>query len=194
MKSLRAAAFSILLTIPVAFSSCSAPAPNGNANANSSTEKSDKKKKHETEANEAAVNNATNSTANNGACDASLWKHVYNPDRLEVQKDCVTATGTIAERNTDEDGDEHMLLTLDPDQEDLINKRNKKKKDGNLVVEAVCAGPTQLKKVGDTCKDFSNSVYLPQVGEKVRVTGSFVLDGHNGWTEIHPVSRIERIK
>lgn len=194
MKSLRAVAFCILVTIPVALSSCSAPAPNGNTNTISNAEKTDKKKKHNSEANESIANDNSNSATNAAGCDASLWKHVYNPDRLEVQKDCISVTGTIAERNTDEDGDEHMLLTLDPGQEDLINKRNKKKKDGNLVVEAVCAGPTQLKKVGDTCKDFSNSVYLPQVGEKVRVTGSFVLDGHNGWTEIHPVSRIEPFK
>jgi len=31
------------------------------------------------------------------------------------------------------------------------------------------------------------------VGEHVRVTGTYVLDSHNGWTEIHPVTRIDKL-
>lgn len=119
--------------------------------------------------------------------------HVYNPERLEVQKDCVPVTGTIAERSTDDDGDEHMLLKLDDGQDDLLTKKNKKKKDDQLVIEAVCAGTPKLKKVGDACNGFSNSVTLPQVGDHVRVTGSLVIDTHNGWAEIHPISRIDKL-
>jgi hypothetical protein len=37
-------------------------------------------------------------------------------------------------------------------------------------------------------------VQLPQIGERVKVTGSYVVDIHNGWKEIHPVSGIEQIK
>jgi hypothetical protein len=29
------------------------------------------------------------------------------------------------------------------------------------------------------------------VGAHVRATGTYVIDSHNGWAEIHPVSRIE---
>jgi|GEM_PF-647040 len=127
-----------------------------------------------------------------GQCNKDLWQKVYNAERLTVKADCTTVTGTIAERNADEDGDEHMLLKLDAGQEGLLTDKNKKKKDGNLVIEAVCVNPTSLSKVGSTCRGYTNSVNLPQVGDHVSVTGSYVVDSHNGWTEIHPITSIEK--
>ncbi len=127
------------------------------------------------------------------SCDASLWKRVYNPTRLSQVKSCITAIGTVAESNADDDGDQHFLLKLDKGQKALLNKRNMKKKDGNLVVEIVCANPVMLKKVKQTCDGYKNTVLMPQVGSHVRVTGTYVIDGHNGWAEIHPASRIELI-
>ena len=52
----------------------------------------------------------------------------------------------------------------------------------------------KLKKVKGTCDGYRNSVMIPAVSARVRVTGSYVIDGHNGWAEIHPASRIELIK
>lgn len=127
-----------------------------------------------------------------GQCNKDLWQKVYNAQRLEVKAECTTVTGTITERSADEDGDEHMLLKLDAGQEGLLTDKNKKKKDGNLVIEAVCVNPTTLEKVGGTCRGFKNAVNLPQVGDHVRVTGSYVVDSHNGWTEIHPITTIEK--
>jgi hypothetical protein len=123
-----------------------------------------------------------------------LWRYVYNPTRLEVIEYCKTVTGTIEESNADEDGDQHMLLKLDSGQEDLINKKNMKKKQGDLVIEAVCANNVTLAKVGTTCNGYVNQIQLPNVGEHVRVTGSFVNDTHNGWNEIHPITKIEIFK
>ena len=100
----------------------------------------------------------------------------------------------IEESNADEDGDQHMLLKLDNGQEDLLTKRNIKKKQGDLVIEAVCANKPRLKKVGKTCKGYINKIQIPQVGEHVKVTGSLVIDSHNGWAEIHPITKIEVIK
>jgi hypothetical protein len=124
------------------------------------------------------------------SCDASLWKRVYNPSRLEQVKSCVTATGTVVESNADDDGDQHFLLKLDKGQKALLNKRNMKKKEGNLVVEIVCANPVKLKKVKQTCVGYTNIISVPSVGSHVRVTGTYVVDGHNGWAEIHPASRV----
>jgi len=128
------------------------------------------------------------------ACDASLWNRVYNPTRLTQVTACISATGTIAESNADDDGDQHFLLKLDKGQSGLLNKRNYKKKNGDLVVEIVCANPVTLKKVKKTCVGYKNPISIPAVGSHVRVTGTYVIDGHNGWAEIHPVSRIEIIK
>ncbi len=126
-------------------------------------------------------------------CDASLWNHVYSPKRLQQLAPCISVTGTIDESNVDEDGDQHFLLKLDPGQETLVNKRNQKKKSGELVLEIVCANPTKMKKPKAACAGFTNPVPILPVGAHVRATGTYVLDTHNGWTEIHPVSRLQKM-
>lgn len=127
-------------------------------------------------------------------CDTALWKYVYNRERLEVIDMCKTVTGTIQESDADEDGDQHMLLRLDSGQEDLLSKKNTKKKQGDLVIEAVCANKVMLQKVGITCNGYINHILLPKVGDHVRVTGSLVNDTHNGWNEIHPITKLEIMK
>jgi hypothetical protein len=126
-------------------------------------------------------------------CDASLWNHVYSPKRLQQLATCVSVTGTIDESNVDEDGDQHFLLKLDPGQDTLVNKRNDKKKSGDIVLEIVCANPTTMKKPRSACAGFTNPVPILPVGAHVRATGTYVLDSHNGWVEIHPVSKLEKM-
>ncbi len=141
--------------------------------------------------------NGTASGKNNsasGGCDAGLWKYVYNAKRLKVIEQCVTVSGIITESSENKDGDHHMLLRPDAGQQTFINSRNIKSKEGNLVIEAVCANSTGLKKVGSTCEGYINKVQIPKLGEHVKVTGSYVIDNHNGWAEIHPITKIEIIK
>jgi len=128
-----------------------------------------------------------------GGCDASLWNHVYNPTRLKKLSTCLTVTGVIEESSADDDGDQHFLLRLDPGQDQLVNKRNAKKKGGAIVLEIVCANPTRLKKVKSACAGYTNPIPIPAVGAHVRATGTYVIDSHNGWAEIHPVSKIQPI-
>jgi len=132
------------------------------------------------------------SAQNAADCDASLWDRVYTPKRLQQAAVCLSATGVIDESDADPDGDQHLLLKLDPGQESLVNKRNKKKKDNELVIEIVCANPTTMKKPQKACAGYTNRIPIPAMGQHVKVTGSYVLDTHNGWMEIHPVSRVER--
>lgn len=129
-----------------------------------------------------------------GGCDADLWKYVYNAKRLKLVDQCITVSGIIKESSENEDGDHHMLLKPDAGQQTLINNRNIKSKEGNLVIEAVCANNTTLKKVGSTCEGYVNKVQIPKLGEHVKVTGSYVIDTHNGWAEIHPITKIDIIK
>jgi len=126
-------------------------------------------------------------------CDASLWDHVYNPTRLQQLAPCVSVRGIIDESDADADGDQHFLLRLDPGQDTLVNKRNDKKKAGDIVLEIVCANPTTMKKVKSACAGYTNPIPIPAVGAHVRATGTYVLDSHNGWVEIHPVSKLERM-
>jgi hypothetical protein len=132
------------------------------------------------------------STASAG-CDASLWNHVYNPARLKKLNACISVTGRVTLSLADDDGDQHFLLMLDTGQGNLLTKRNDKKKSGFLVVEIVCANPVKLKKVKRACAGYTNPIAIPAVGEHVRVTGTHVIDSHNGWAEIHPVSRIDKL-
>jgi hypothetical protein len=125
------------------------------------------------------------------SCNASMWNHVYNPGRLTVVNKCITATGIVTQSTRDGDGDQHFLLKLDPGQDRLVNKHNRKKRNGELVVEIVCANKVKLKKAKAACAGYSNQIALPAVGIHLRVTGSLVIDTHNGWMEIHPVSQLE---
>ena len=134
--------------------------------------------------------NAADVAAND--CDATLWQHVYKPDRLRVISQCTTVTGIIADPRPDDDGDMHANLMLDPGQASMDNTRNAKKKNGGLVIEIVCAvKPKSPKSAIKACKGYHASVAMPAAGAHVRVTGTLVNDSHNGWLEIHPVSKIE---
>lgn len=126
-------------------------------------------------------------------CDDSLWNHVYDPTRLRKLAACVTVTGIVEESNADKDGDQHFLIKLDPGQDALVNKTNRKKKNGDLVVEIVCANPVTLRKAKAACKGYTNRVSVPPVGAHVKATGTYVIDSHNGWAEIHPVSKLQRL-
>jgi hypothetical protein len=133
--------------------------------------------------------------ADNTLCDAALWQRVYKPNRLKTVDICKTVTGVVQDIAPDEDGDMHAVLMLDPGQESLINKRNQKKKNGGLVIEIVCsAEPKSPRAAVRTCSGYHASLAMPPAGTHARVTGSYVIDTHNGWAEIHPVSRIELIK
>ena len=124
------------------------------------------------------------------ACDPEIWKHVYNPGRLKVIKNCITVSGVITESRTEPDGDQHLLLKPDSGQENLLTNKNLKNKKGSLVIEAICVNKISEKKVGNACKGYVNHITIPAVGTHVSVSGSLVLDTHNGWNEIHPVTKI----
>jgi hypothetical protein len=126
-------------------------------------------------------------------CDASLWNHVYEPARLQQLSPCIAVTGTVDESNVDEDGDQHFLIKLGADDQNLLLKKNLTKKSGDLVGEIVCANPTRQKKAKKACAGYTNSIALPTVGARYRVTGTYVIDSHNGWAEIHPVTKLEKM-
>lgn len=154
-----------------------------------------KKDKQEETGNSDVTQNVKDSADTDAAaCDFSIWKYVYDPTRLEVIDKCMTVTGVIEESSADDDGDQHMLLKLDAGQENLLKKKNIKNKTGDLVIEAVCINNITNPKVGGTCKGYINHVQLPKVGDHIKVSGSYVIDSHNGWAEIHPISKIVIIK
>jgi hypothetical protein len=128
--------------------------------------------------------------SNQVTCDDTLWNHVYHSYRLQVIEKCKTVTGIILKVKQEKDGDSHILLELDPGQENLLNNKNYKKQKGCLVLEPVCISQATQEDSRSSCTGYINNVYIPQIGEHVQVTGSWVTDTHHGWNEIHPVTKI----
>lgn len=123
-------------------------------------------------------------------CDSSLWNYVYNPDRLKVIDSCKTVTGIVKSVRKEADGDYHIQVDIDEQYKGLLNDKNIKGQKGNLVVEVICAfEPKQRNAVG-ICNGYLNKVYIPKINQYVEITGTYVLDLHHGWMELHPVSSI----
>ncbi len=123
-------------------------------------------------------------------CDTSLWQHVYHKYRLEVKEECKTVSGVVLAKKIEADGDYHIRLKLDPGQGQLLNEKNISVQDSCLVIEAVCAHEVTQTDAISACENYVNNVRIPEVGEHIRVTGSYVLDTQHGWLEIHPITAI----
>lgn len=130
------------------------------------------------------------------ACDASLWQHVYNPQRLHVIKQCTSVTGVIKMIKKDPDGDFHIQMQVDPGQPGLLNVRNTSGQNGCLVLEIICYNKVSQPDAIQPCKDCPKNVTIPKIGDHVKATGSFVTDTapDHGWNEIHPVSSIQLLQ
>ena len=131
----------------------------------------------------------------NASCDSSLWNRVYTPRRLRVLKDCVSVDGTVAGFERESDGSVAIKLKVGEELVGLLNQQNLDLQGGSLVVRIVCASSVSREDVMQegVCDGFSSSVYVPQEGERVRITGSFVLNTRDGWNEIQPVTAIETV-
>jgi hypothetical protein len=134
-------------------------------------------------------------------CDATLWDHVYNPERLIVKQKCISITGVIVDATNGQrsdgvrhepDGDTHGWLKVDPQFKNLLNAGNTSNEDGNLVYEIVCKfKASQLDAKGACPLTYHTPVQLPAVGSHVEIVGSYVQDtNHAKWMEIHPVSKV----
>jgi hypothetical protein len=125
-------------------------------------------------------------------CNAELWKHVYQPERLKVIEPCSVAEGRVVSVHRAVDGDLH--IDLDPDQKSILNLTNVMHAQRRLIVEAVCNHPSVKNQAAQWCSGFTSTVAAPNVGDRVRVIGAYVTDTDNGWNEIHPVTRIETLR
>src|SRR6266404_5074139 len=121
-----------------------------------------------------------------GGCTESLWKHVYNPERLQIHNRCVTITGTIVDATAgkrkdgvrhEADGDCHGWLKLDAGQEKYLNTGNLSNEKGNLVFEIVCMFKVTQADAKQSCRGYSN---------KVRSARTFELLGLGSKTTIMP--------
>jgi len=122
-------------------------------------------------------------------CDASLWDHTYEKQRLHVIAPCVAVEGKVVNVRQAEDGDLH--ISLNPDRKSVLNLVNVVHAHRTLVAESVCEHAPEDDSARNACGNFHPQITAPRIGDHVRVVGAYVTDTDNGWNEIHPVSRIE---
>ena len=116
---------------------------------------------------------STTSSASSPTCPSDTPKlGIYDPSRLKVLDTCQWFNGVVTEGERHSDGDLHLLLRPDPNSTSFLNVENVNH--GGMVVEIV---------PGQQLPD-------PAVGDHLDVFGTWVLDTHNGWNEIHPVWEI----
>jgi hypothetical protein len=125
--------------------------------------------------------------AHRSACGTGLWRHIYHPDRLHLLRTCMTVRGRVTELRWEPDGDLHILLATRPD---LVNSGNVQYEHGDLVLEEVCQGTVTQADAVAACRGVPHNLTIPAVGDKVTVSGSYVLDADHGWMEIHPVTSL----
>lgn len=95
---------------------------------------------------------------------------VYHPYRLHVLSSCRAVSGTVVVVRHEEDGDLHIDLDTGGA---LTNAVNGTEQGGSLVVEFMPRDAGHLP--------------APTVGERISLTGAWVLDADHGWNELHPV-------
>ncbi len=115
----------------------------------------------------------------NNCRSGDVLKGAENKKDLKLLSKCETARGIVHHvKKHMKDGDYKFQLDVQKKYKDLLNKGNKKKTDGNLIVEIV---PKDRK---------SSQVDLPNKGDDVRVWGAWVKDKPKGWNEIHPAWKV----
>lgn len=109
---------------------------------------------------------------------SKILKGASNKKDLKILSECEKAVGKVKHVKEMPDGDYKFLLKLDKEYKSLLNKDNKKKTGGNLVVEIVPKDQD------------SKYVELPDKGDNVEVWGAWVIDKPKGWNEIHPAWKV----
>jgi hypothetical protein len=137
-------------------------------------------------------------TLNCYAQDGALWKHVYRPDRLKVNTNSITVTGTVKKIKHEKDGDLHINIKLDAAYagKNFTNKFNNTKQHGCLVIEIICVyKPVQSDAIAP-CTNYSNLITVPKKGDHIKVSGTYITDteANHGWNEIHPVAELVVLK
>ena len=122
-------------------------------------------------------------------CDARLWTHVYEKERLQILEPCTAVEGRVVSIHHAQDGDLH--IALDPDDKHVLNLLNATHTHRQLVVEIICEHKPAKAVEQTACASYVSAVAIPKAGDRVRVTGAYVTDRDNGWNEVHPVTRID---
>jgi hypothetical protein len=124
-----------------------------------------------------------------GECSEGWWKHVVSPSRLEVYEPCMTVRGTVLFVDHANDGDVILFIALDAPFLSLPHiDRVGRYGTGTLELELICRDSWRI--FQPACWGLRNRLPIPAIGDHIEVDGTYVLDKHHGWVEIHPVTRL----
>ncbi len=117
-------------------------------------------------------------------------QYVYHPLRLRILQSCIRVSGVVRAIRTENDGDLHLQLEVDPAYEALLEPANSLEH-GDLVIEPVCVRlPIQPDALAICVADDHPLASLPTIGQHVWMEGRYVLDlEHGSWAELHPLYR-----
>jgi hypothetical protein len=136
-------------------------------------------------------------------CDNRLWQFVHPSEQLKMVQECVTVTGIVDSIGSEgalgkQTDNYQFLLKPDPGYRDMVDGLNLVLQQGDLVIQMDCARLNVKSEAAASCQGIANSIVLPEVGDHIQVTGSFVYNpvflGKFGWNEIRPVSDIASVE
>jgi hypothetical protein len=112
---------------------------------------------------------------------------VHHPKRLKILEPSKQISGRVMSITGAADGDYHINLRIQDTS--LLFTNNVKKENNCLVVEVICA----KKSIFRICKDHTNLIPIPSIGDSIEVVGPYVYDKWHGLAEIHPVKELKII-
>jgi hypothetical protein len=121
-------------------------------------------------------------------CDDTLWNRIYLRDRLRLLSQCQMASGVVADRGIEPDGDLVMEVIPDGAYTSLMRPGNASPDAHNhLVVEVPCQGPTSEASPRVACAQFTGAkVDVPNLGAHIAIAAPWVEDlNHSSWGELH---------
>ena len=136
-------------------------------------------------------------------CNPSIYDDFVNPGppRFFMLHPCITVTGNVTlvhDPSASFDGDVVFALALDKPFQNLVTITNfNSKMTGGIWGELICQytnNATALVHKGDCSTGTSPKIPTPAVGDRVQVTGPYVIDiREGGHAEIHPVTNISKL-
>jgi hypothetical protein len=151
-----------------------------------------------------SLNNESNTQMSPGCSNSSsIYNDFVNPGppRFFMLNPCITVTGNVTLVHNPAaglDGDTVFALQLDKPYANLVTTANfNSKMTGGIWVELMCQSlnnATALVHKGDCSAGTSPKFPLPAVGDRLNVTGAYVIDiREGGHAEIHPAFAMSRI-
>lgn len=121
----------------------------------------------------------------------TLWSLVDYKAKFRLIKDCESAYGEVIDVEAKNDGNLHVRLKLNAGQTNLLVNGSKK---DYIEFEILYVHHEIREEIKKSYYSFMNEIYIPSIGDKVKVTGILVFNLKTKQNELFPVSNITKIE